>query len=450
MPKIVINEIDKTTSPRGEYTNFTVVVPGLVVKGKSDLNCFDVNGICELHTQKDLEDKIDFFPTATYKFTPISETEEEIAEEVTLSQYGNQIAYELLGLGYTVLYKAFYIPTESMTADEQKAYADHGINSIEKLGDRNYWECLEDKSEYDFRYIMTGLIDNVDCEFKLDAENTFGNVAKAISDVSEIRQDCVALVDISAKHYEGKSQALVCQERTSCLSELPTSTYSAIFAPYVEYDIVVPAEYIINNTPNTIFPASFHYLACNAKAAENYSEWYAIAGYTRGVSKYSIKRVGCVFGEKAIETFEPRTSDAGVNRSVNLIVKIKNNYYLWGNRTAAKLNSKDDEPSDLTAKHFLNIRQLCTTIKKQVYVACRRFTFDPNSDILWLNFCNAIKPTLEKMRADQGIADYKLIKVKAPKATLKAKIRIVPIEAVEDFEIDLFLEDSLNGTVIAE
>jgi hypothetical protein len=67
-----------------------------------------------------------------------------------------------------------------------------------------------------------------------------------------------------------------------------------------------------------------------------------------------------------------------------------------------------------------------------------------------VNELDARTRAVEKMRADQGIADYKLIKVKAPKATLKAKIRIVPIEAVEDFEIDLFLEDSLNGTVIAE
>ena len=30
------------------------------------------------------------------------------------------------------------------------------------------------------------------------------------------------------------------------------------------------------------------------------------------------------------------------------------------------------------------------------------------------------------------------------KAVLKAKIRIVPIEAVEDFDISLYLEDSLG------
>ena len=73
-------------------------------------------------------------------------------------------------------------------------------------------------------------------------------------------------------------------------------------------------------------------------------------------------------------------------------------------------------------------------------------TFDPNSDVLWVNFVNAIKPTLEKMKANQGVSDYKIIKVASKqKAELRAKVRIVPIEAVEDFDIEVSLEDSLSG-----
>jgi hypothetical protein len=55
------------------------------------------------------------------------------------------------------------------------------------------------------------------------------------------------------------------------------------------------------------------------------------------------------------------------------------------------------------------------------------------------------------MKADQGIEDYKFIKVKNDrKAFLSAVIRIVPIEAVEDFDISIYLEDSLNGTIAVE
>lgn len=52
------------------------------------------------------------------------------------------------------------------------------------------------------------------------------------------------------------------------------------------------------------------------------------------------------------------------------------------------------------------------------------------------------------MKADQGIADYKIIKVKdTRKAFLSAIVRIVPIEAVEDFDISIHLEDSLGGMI---
>jgi hypothetical protein len=52
------------------------------------------------------------------------------------------------------------------------------------------------------------------------------------------------------------------------------------------------------------------------------------------------------------------------------------------------------------------------------------------------------------MKGDQGIADYKIVKVKNNrKAFLSALIKIVPIEAVEDFDISVYLEDSLDGVV---
>ena len=44
MPKIVINEYDKTKAGIGEYANFSVVVPGYITD-KADDTVFDENGI---------------------------------------------------------------------------------------------------------------------------------------------------------------------------------------------------------------------------------------------------------------------------------------------------------------------------------------------------------------------------------------------------------------------
>lgn len=71
--------------------------------------------------------------------------------------------------------------------------------------------------------------------------------------------------------------------------------------------------------------------------------------------------------------------------------------------------------------------------------------FDPNSDTLWLNFSNRIKLTLERMQGLEGIKDF--IIERRPtnlKAKMFAVIRIIPIEAVEDFEVVVRMEDNLD------
>jgi hypothetical protein len=51
------------------------------------------------------------------------------------------------------------------------------------------------------------------------------------------------------------------------------------------------------------------------------------------------------------------------------------------------------------------------------------------------------------MKADQGVRDYQIVKIATDKkATLKAKVRIIPIEAVEDFILEVSLEDSFGET----
>lgn len=354
------------------------------------------------------------------KFVLIQDTKIGAGEN-NIEHYGNQIAYELVKLGYTVLFKK--------------------MNAFGDLVSDSFWAPLKDRSVYDFRYVINGVIKN-----NTDANKAIIGLASCIKGSEDAensgRGDCTALCDIDATLYEGKTQSAA----ISCIqsAKLTDSTYAAYFAPFVTYNLTPDSEFADNMT----FPASFHYLACAAKAAENYNEWYAVAGYTRGVSSYSINSIGCKFGEEAVQALEPRYQKNGLEVAVNLIIKVKNNYYLWGNRTAHKLGVKNNDGGDLVASHFLNIRQLCSSIKKQVYISCRKFTFDPNSDILWINFCNAIRPLLEKMKGDQGIQDYKFIKVKtAKKATLKAIIRIIPIEAVEDFDISLTLEDSFSGIV---
>lgn len=504
MPKIVIKEYDKTKAIANEYANFAVAIPGPVDSNR-DLSFFDDNGIYECSSQADFIKKIGlqanvaakeeaipgteiaavpavasqvekitegvadgyykiasgvivytksaeageekagkFIDAQGYKYTKVFESDgfglfanreiyytfEEGKEgadavpakkKVTQMFMGNQIAYELLGLGYTVFYKKY--------------------SELSELADATFWEALKDKTNYDFRYIMTGYLSG-------------GEATENIINVAKERGDCIALLDIDSSAYKSeyardtKIANIIEKINDKVTGYGKADKNCAIFLPTVVYDLTRSKNYE-DIFKNTRFPASFHYLTCVAKASERYAEWYAASGFTRGISPFGIKTTDFTVGEAIIDKLQPRNQVGGLKHAVNVIAKFRNQYLLWGNRTANTLMAGDD--GDLIASDFLNIRQLCCTLKKQIYVACRQLTFDPNSEMLWINFKNKIQPILEKMKADQGIQDYEFVKItNAPKATLKAQIRIVPIEAVEDFEIDVMLEDSLDGVVIGE
>jgi hypothetical protein len=441
-------------------------------------------------------------PEYTEYFIIYDDTEEVSYTGITGSyvednvvHYGNQMAYELLGLGYTVLFKAMMPHTKDELAkladeveenlvweevevsdgdgtkkEKQAVVNESGAMTLNAtataaagINDGNFWECLKDKSTYDFRYLVTGLLTNNDQANKCILEIADHSEEILLDDASiqDGRGDCIALIDLDSATYEGKTQKDAIPAMANEAAEW-ASAYAAVFAPYVTY--------LMSDDPvykNKTFPASFHYLACAANSSNNnFSEWYANAGYTRGVAKYTIESTGCKFGEAAIQALEPRfmlkvgkelneekTAWIDINTvvAINLIVKIKSSYYLWGNRTGKKLGTRGAADGDLKAQDFLNIRQLCCTIKKQVYTTCRRLTFDPNSNNLWINFRSLLTPMLEEMKADQGIKDYKFVKNDTDrKALLSAKIRIVPIEAVEDFEIGLYLEDTLDEVALTE
>lgn len=515
MPKIVIREVDNTTAGGAAYANFAVVVPGFVKEAAEgftpNLSVFDENGVYECTNKEDFKKNIGLTSSVKHKVadaqaptqsdlwdavksltkdefdgyvaegnlyvvTPnttgeigelfdeeyeyeqasadkkstysLKNTAEETGEgftqfmvlddighdELFEEHYGNQIAYELLGLGYTVLYKM--------------------ITSTVYLEQETFWRPLKDKTLYDFRYLMSGIVRGNATVYKnmVDiAEFTPENAAfDGVGVTTHGRGDCVALLDIDETAYSGKTQEAAIESVLSfAKSNIPLSKYAAVFAPTVKYAKGGLSEVSAFGN-NQTFPASFHYLACAARSSERYSEWYANAGYTRGVSKYTIESVGCKFGEAAVNMFQKRASDPANNvvMAINPIINLRGSYYIWGNRTTFGLGAVNTPEGDLKASHFLNIRQLCSSIKKKVYVSCRQITFDPNSDMLWVNFCNSIKPLLEKMKADQGIADYKISKVKTNrKAFLSVIIRIVPIEAVEDFDISIHLEDSLEGII---
>jgi len=538
MPKILINEIDRTTAGTpGEYSNNTVLICGFSARTNEDIiaggvdagyTLPDENGVFEFYSKNDFEDTIG-------KVSPFLSENEHIP-----AHYGNQMAYELLKQGYP---SVIYLSLGKVPSTDKEI-----VEALERIADTDTWEIFKDKASYDFRFVTHGLLashdthdlktatenkekatkdytdaekaynDAVAAKAELEAEEGYNadsaeakaadkaiaNAAKAkeaaeaalnaaitaydyahadcfsesdfeaaneaivglatyakqTEDYEAVpgtgRGDCVALVEINESSYvndaKGRPEAkiLAAAEKMSYITA-DNGPYCTCTVPSVVYKMTPDTDF----DSNMKFPGAFHYLACYKRMIDsNFAEWYAAAGYTRGVSSYTVDRTSVKLGEVAIQALEPRYKrpapyDYKMPFAVNVIANFRGSYYLWGNRTCSLLGEFGTSKGDLTAQHFLNIRHLCTTIKKQLYVSCRRFTFDPNSDVLWINFKNSITPTLDRMKADQGVRDYKIEKVYTDKkATLRAKVRIVPIEAVEDFVLEISLEDSLGDTAV--
>ena len=295
------------------------------------------------------------------------------SNKIEANQYGNQFAYELLGLGYTVLY-----------ADLETLETIYPVAGEDGTG---VFTPFTDKAAYDFRYILPGVMTGT---YSISGETVTDEVAafnlQAIK-CANIRQDCTALCDLNATAYLDSSLTtmsdkigrvrklahdLIANAQTTVNQQTVKGEYTALFANRPTYDI----DYGKNSVyTNKIFACGFHYLACAARARENFAEWYAVGGYTRGKSYYVIDKLDVNFGDAAVEALQPRngslwTDQNQIANCVNIMVKIKGQYLLWGNSTAKDLETDDtdNELDTLKAGHFLNVRQLCTTVKKQVYV----------------------------------------------------------------------------------
>ena len=331
---------------------------------------------------------------------------------------------------------------EFKVTDIYKAF----MNSCEVENSKLY--TLMDKGEYQIKFLTLGAYPSF--EFGLDKTGTGSietyNVFDNLIETAAKRGDCIALVDhtnnptrtlqTTAGSVYANLSAYVKNSLTITRKGGDSEdgyTYGAMFTPYAIYKLSTQ-----NNTQHTL-PASFGYLSAFAASTQVNPNWYAVAGVSRGIPSGLIGLSQNITNTIA-DLYQPRN-----NVAINCITNIKPyGYTIWGNRTL-KNNSAD---GDLKALSFLNIRVLTCDLKKTLYQACKRYTFENNTDITWLNFKSQIEPVLAKMLSGNGIASYQIIKVATTKkATIEAIIRLVPIEPVEDWFITIELTDGVEANI---
>lgn len=311
-------------------------------------------------------------------------------------------------------------------------------------------ELICDKSIYSVKYITSGGYPSI-----VKASVTEGNktteVVKSIFAAemikcAETRGDAVALIDFYQNSEDrpfgtdGKSfyeQIHSVVEGFSCKREFGAAMY-----PWATYNCGTT----LKDNPVVSMPASFAYLMCMAKAIKTSPNWLAMAGVSRGLvpAINTLLVPNNVISNNYAEQMQPKFGVDKHNISVNTITNIRPyGLTLWGNRT---LKPVDNEGT--VALNFLNTRNMLSDIKKLLYTTAKSCMFEQNSTDLWLKFKNGIEPLLRRLKAGNGISEYQIVRGTTKyngdplnKGEIAAVIKIVPMYAVEYFELTVEIND---------
>ena len=249
------------------------------------------------------------------------------------------------------------------------------------------------------------------------------------------------------------------------------SIYAAGFTPWFNPEvrvtntingkfIVNAKEYNVGFASTDTIPAAFGYLFAYSRSIQDNPLWFASAGPERGiiaelktpVVKYNRLDVEVLQARATIHAVGLDEEGDNIGIAINPIANIRPfGYILYGNRTL-RYNSQNEESTqligELKATSFLNIRNLVSLIARTSMEAAERYKFDQNDSILWTKFSSVLKPVLDGAVSGSGILGYRLSKVETTKkARLKAKLIVIPLEAVEDLDLTIELADSLDISV---
>ena len=347
------------------------------------------------------------------------------------------MAISLLTLGLTVIYQCVLDISKDVVTTPTVAslYSFVKSNTFEDT-------VLGDVGQYNIAYLTLGGYPSFEYTYAAASATANAiNLADKMIACAQHRGDCVALIDAT----NNTQRAIGTNEPTSVFKSAQSVTqnndtilgsYGALFYPYVK-----------DETP------SFAYLKCVANAAQNTDGVSALA--TAGVNRAVVRGAKA---ENIVPTIPNSVADAYSTKesgeiAINGITNIvPYGPTVWGNRTLLKNKETSSNGEYRQALSFLNVRVMVNNIKKYIRSVAQSLTFEPNNDILWVNFKAGISTYLDQLITGYGLSKYTIEKqdTKGKLATVKAKIKLYVIEAVEDWELELQVIDSTVTEVEGE
>lgn len=281
--------------------------------------------------------------------------------------------------------------------------------------------------------------------------------------IAQARKDCAIIYNKLRTKYDDTAESEKSQLEAKCSyiglsTDIPSSDKGFYSdeqkQPVGKYVIPVYSAGIhkVKDGKTTLKANEAYILAFLNNLNNGYAAWQAVAGATRGAIPGDYVVDGYL-KESEIDNMQLRLYvDDATSIAINPIVNMNPwGTRIWGNRTCLPNTNISDEAGvsktsdQLVASSFANVRILICDIKKALYKAARRCQFEQNTDVLWVNFTSQVNTLLEQMKQSYGIAAYRWTREETTeRAKIKATLRIVPVEAVEDFDLTVELADSLE------
>lgn len=287
-------------------------------------------------------------------------------------------------------------------------------------------------------------------------------LAETMMEACTRRSDAIALID----HTNNPDRPIVASNTKSVSYKTRNWTlntiagsYASMFTPWYECSSPIVLQDYSTGTDKAHYlamPASLAYLTTLARQIRDYNPWLAVSGVRRGQVPYLSKlHINRNLTNNIADSYQQVPQDGytvgkGALRSINPITNIRNyGCCIWGNRTL-RSNSEGTK-----ATSFLSTRNQISDIKKCIYETSQKLLFEQNSDVLWINWKSYVTPLLDSMISNNIIRDYTITRYnidpesgeRVPAYKILAAIRIVPINAVEQFELTINIENDTTDVV---
>lgn len=340
------------------------------------------------------------------------------------------MAYELLLMGLNVVIKP--IAYDNITLG-QSITLDKAYEILEEAYANNILAEFENKNLYNIKFITSGGYSNCGQAYFVGTERRETAGFAALRTLAEHRGDAVALAEFKEELIDD-ADVISAVGKYSAAGE--SDNFVSAVLPWI--DCYTTARTNSAREPVTM-PASFGYLMAFGNSVKTNANWFATAGVQRGWIPNMIKPRYDI-GEALMHILQGDTDDTStaLDICVNPIYNAGSyGFRIWGNRVANKSDMIEDR-----FLNFLNVRILLCDLRKQLYHSAMRVTFEPNDDIVWINYKTLNNPLLERMKSGRGIRFYKWIKEPTTKkATIQCSLVIRPIEALEDIKVNIVLTD---------